>query len=224
MRDWLTRLPDPSRRNRADARDRRSNPWLDVVRQDVRYALRGLRQSPGFTAAVVLTLGLGIGANAAMFNVIDQLMFRRIPYLRQPDDVRRVYLRMPGRERFLTRESFPYARYLDLKRWTTSFSEHAAFFPTTVAVGSGDASREQPIAAVSASFFDFFDARPAIGRFFAADEDVPPKGATVAVLGYTYWQTELGGRNVVGQSLQVDNILCTIIGVAPAGFSGVADG
>src|SRR5687768_13744154 len=137
MRDWLTRLTGSSRRNRLDARDPRSNPWFDAVRQDVRYALRGLRRSPGFTAAVVVTLGLGIGANAAMFNVIDQLMFRRIPYLRQPDDVRRVYLRMPGRERFLTRESFPYARYLDLKRWTTSFSEHAAFFPTTVAVGSG---------------------------------------------------------------------------------------
>ena len=224
MRDWLARLVDSSRRDRLSARDRRSIPWLDAVRQDVRYALRGLRRSPGFTAAVVLTLGLGIGANAAMFNVIDQLMFRRIPYLRQPEDVRRVYLRMPGRERFLTRESFPYARYLDLKRWTTSFSEYAAFYPTTVAVGSGDASREQPIAAVSASFFDFFDARPAIGRFFADDEDVPPKGASVAVLGHTFWQTEFGGRNVVGQSLQVDNILCTIIGVAPAGFSGVADG
>src|SRR5215217_4407963 len=117
-------------RVREDARDRWSVPWLDNLQQDVRYALRGLRRSPGFTAAVVVTLGLGIGANAAMFNVIDQLMLRPFAYLRDPAHVQRVYLRMPGRERLLTRESFPYARYLDLRQWTTSFSQSAAFFPT----------------------------------------------------------------------------------------------
>ena len=102
-----------------DARERWSVPWLDHLQQDLRYALRGLRRSPGFTAAVVLTLGLGIGANAAMFNVIDQLMFRPYRYLRDPETVHRVYLRLPGRDRLLTRESFPYARYLDLARWTS---------------------------------------------------------------------------------------------------------
>jgi putative ABC transport system permease protein len=211
-------------RARENARDRWSVPWLDHLQQDVRYALRGLRRSPDFTAAVVLTLGLGIGANAAMFNVIDQLMFRPFPYLRDSASVRRVYLRMPGRDRFLTRESFPYARYLDLKRWTTSFSQYAAFYPTTVAVGSGDASREQPIAAVSASFFDFFEARPAAGRFFVDADDTPPNGANVAILSHSFWQAEFGGRDVIGQPLQVDNLLCTIVGVAPERFTGVADG
>ena len=190
----------------------------------MRYTLRGLRRSPGFTVAVVVTLGLGIGANAAMFNVIDQLMFRDYPYLRDPSQVGRVYLRMPGRERFLTRESFPYARYLDLKRWTTSFSQHAAFFPTTLAVGTGDASRERPIVATSASFFDFFDARPALGRFFVAAEDTVPSGANVAVLSHAFWRSEFGSRDVIGESIQIDNLLCTIIGVAPEGFIGVADG
>src|SRR5690242_9659884 len=98
-------------RIREDARERWSVPWLDHLQQDVRYALRGLRRSPGFTAAVVLTLGLGIGANAAMFGVIDQLMFRPFAYLRDPASVHRVYLRLPGRDRLLTNESFPYARY-----------------------------------------------------------------------------------------------------------------
>jgi predicted permease len=210
-------------RIREDARERWSVPWLDHLQMDVRYALRGLRRSPGFSAAVVLTLGLGIGANAAMFNVIDQLMFRPFAYLRDPATVHRVYLRVPGRDRFLSNESFPYARYLDLRQWTTSFSQSAAFYPTMVAVGSGTSSREQPIAAVSASYFDFFSARPVLGRFFVAAEDTTPSGASVAVLSHAFWTAEFGARNVIGQTIQIDNIVCTIIGVAPPGFTGVAE-
>src|SRR4029077_3736321 len=95
-----------------------------------------------------------------------------------------------------------------------------------VAVGSGDASREMPIAAVSASYFDFFNARPTLGRFFVGAEDTPPIGAKVAVLSFAFWKAEFGGRDVVasGESIQVDNLLCRIIGVAPEGFTGVADG
>ena len=223
-RDTARRQLGNVTRVREDARDRWSVPWLDNLQQDVRYALRGLRRSPGFTAAVVVTLGLGIGANAAMFNVIDQLMLRPFAYLRDPAHVQRVYLRMPGRERLLTRESFPYARYLDLRQWTTSFSQSAAFFPTTHAVGTGDASRERPIAAVSASYFDFFDAPPVLGRYFVAAEDTPPGGARVAVLSHAFWKTAFGGRDVIGESIQIDNMVCTIIGVAPERFTGVADG
>jgi len=206
------------------ARDRWSIPWLDHLQQDVRYALRGLRREPGFAAAVILTLGLGIGANAAMFNVIDQLMFRPVAYLRDPGHVHRVYLRLPGTLRLLTSESFPYTRYLDLARWTTSFSQNAAFFPTVVAVGSGKASRERPIAAVSASYFDFFDTRPTLGRYFTAAEDTTPSGANVAVLSHAFWTADLGSRDVLGESIQIDNIVCTIIGVASPGFTGVAEG
>src|SRR5215207_5687199 len=205
-----------------NARDRWSVPWLDHLQQDIRYAFRGLRRAPGFTAAVVLTLGLGLGANAAMFNVIDQLMLRPFPYLRDPAQVQRVYLRIPGRERFQNRESFPYSRYLDLRQWTTSFSQYAAFFPTVHAVGEGDASRERPIAAVSASFFDFFDAPPALGRYFVAAEDSIPTGVQVAVLSFAFWNSAYGGRDVIGDSIQIDNMRCTIVGVAPKGFVGVA--
>ncbi|HUQ82223.1 MAG TPA: ABC transporter permease [Gemmatimonadaceae bacterium] len=211
-------------RAREDARDRWSVPWLDHLQQDIRYALRGLRRSPGFTTAVVLTLGLGLGANAAMFNVIDQLMLRPFPYLREPAQVKRVYLRMPGRERLLNRESFPYSRYRDLQRWTTSFTQYAAFYSEELAVGTGDASRPRPIAAVSASFFDFFDAPPAVGRYFTAAEDSIPRGVPVAVLSHAYWHSAYGGRDVIGEPIQIDNMRCTIIGVAPEGFIGVADG
>jgi predicted permease len=210
-------------RIREVARERWSVPWLDHLQHDIRYALRGLRRSPGFTLSAVVTLGLGIGANAAMFGVIDHLMFRPHAYLRDPATVHRVYLRLTDREREVTRWGMEYTRYLDLRRWTTSFSATAGYFHARQAVGSGDAARERTIAAVSASFFGFFDAPPALGRYFAAVEDTTPVGASVAVLDHGFWKTSYGGRDVLGEPLQVGSVTYTIIGVAPEGFTGVAD-
>src|ERR1043165_6206401 len=93
-------------RAQEESRDRWSWPWLDHFLKDLRYALRGLRRSPGFTATVVLTLGLGIGANAAMFGVIDRLMFRPFPYLRDPARVHRVYLQWNDRHRSRIQPAF----------------------------------------------------------------------------------------------------------------------
>jgi predicted permease len=210
-------------RLREESRDRWSIPWLDQLQQDIRYAFRGLRRSPGFTISVIITLGLGIGANAAMFGVIDRLMFRPYAYLRDPGRVHRVYLQVTERDREATRDGMEYTRYLDLQRLTTKFSETAAYSHGGVAVGTGDAARERVIAAVSASFWDFFDARPALGRFFVAAEDRTPVGASVAVLDFGFWKAEYGGRNVLGEPIAVGNINATIIGVAPEGFTGVAD-
>jgi putative ABC transport system permease protein len=196
---------------------------IEAFVQDVRYALRGLRKSPAFAAAVILTLGLGIGANAAMFGVIDRLMFRPFAYLRDPGTVHRVYLQATNRGTTATSWHTEYTRYLDLKRATRSFDEWSGFAHRQVAVGVGEASRERSVAAVNASFFRFFDAPPALGRYFLAAEDTTPRGAEVAVLGYGFWQSEFGGRNVLGEVIQVGNIPATIIGVAPEGFAGVDD-
>ncbi len=212
----LTRLKE-------ETRDIWSIRWLDDLMQDIRYALRGLHRSPGFAATVILTLGLGIGANAAMFGVIDRLMFRPYPYLRDPATVDRVYLQLTGRnDATITSVSFPYTRYLDLQRWTSSFSESAAFVAARHAIGSGEDAREHPVYGVSASFFGFFDAQPAAGRFFGPTEDALPAGADVAVLGHRFWQAELGGRNVLGETIQIGSARYTIVGVAPSGFVGVA--
>jgi len=210
-------------RVREESRDRWSVPWFDHLQQDVRYAIRGLRRSPGFALSAIVTLGLGIGANAAMFGVIDRLMLRPHAYLRDAGRVHRVYLQYKEQDREVTRESLEYTRYLDLRRWTTSFSATAAYANGSQAIGTGEAARERPIAAVSASFFGFFDARPALGRFFAAAEDTTPLGASVAVLDYGFWKSDFGGRNVLGESIQVGNINATIVGVAPRGFTGVAE-
>lgn len=210
-------------RAREESRDRWSWPWLDHSLQDARYALRGLRRSPGFTVTVVLTLGLGIGANAAMFGVIDRLMFRPFPFQTDPGSVHRVYLQTQGRGRPFTNYTIPYTRYLDLRRETRSFSQYAGFAERTLAVGSGEAGREQRVAAVSGSFFDFFEARPVLGRFFATSEDSIPRGEDVVVLAHAFWQEEFGGRNVIGRILPIGTLGYTIIGVAPKGFVGVAE-
>src|SRR5688572_30282540 len=196
---------------------------LDELRHDVRYAFRALRKSRGFAATVIVTLGLGIGANAAMFGIVDRLMFRPYAYLRDPSTVNRVYLRATYRGTTTTSWHTEYARYLDLKRWSRSFDEWSGFATRPMAVGVGDASRERQVAAVNATFFKFFDAPPALGRYFVAAEDTTPRGADVAVLGYGFWKSELGGRNVLGEVLQVGNIPATIVGVVPEGFAGVDD-
>ena len=196
---------------------------IDHLRVDVRQVFRGIRRSPAFAATVVITLGLGIGANVAMFGVVDRLMFRPYPYLKDPSTVHRVYFQSDIRGVTRTGAAYEYTRYVDLRKWTTSFSDFAAFANMTVAVGVGDAAREHRSAQVSATFFDFFDARPVIGRFFTAAEDTTPRGADVVVLGYEFWQREYGGANVLGQVLHVVNIPATIIGVAPKGFTGVMD-
>jgi putative ABC transport system permease protein len=203
---------------------RRLSDWWFSFWQDLRYAARGLRRRPGFCAGVILTLALGIGANSAMFGIIDRLLFRPPAYMTGPAHTHRVYLvrtfdgvENPG-------SNISYRRYLELSSLTRSFSKAAAFWNSKVVVGSGESAREMQTGAVSASYFDFFDARPVIGRFFTKDEDLIPDGSSVAVLGDIFWRTRYGGRaDALGQTLQVAGRVYTIIGVAPPGFAGVAD-
>lgn len=206
----------------ADTRDARGLVAVDIARQDLRYAWRGIRSRPGFAAAVVVTLGLGIGANTAMFTVTDRLLFRAPAMLRDADRVHRLYLTWQGSRGADTTRQFQYARYTDIARWTTSFDRVAAFANWRQAVGTGDDTQELPVAMVSASYFEFFDAAPALGRYFAADEDVAPTGAPVVVISHGLWQSRFGGRpDVIGQTLMVGQLSLSIIGVAPERFAGI---
>jgi putative ABC transport system permease protein len=209
---------------REASRDYWGFPAVDAFLQDARYAVRGLARSPGFTATVVVTLGLGIGANAAMFAVIDRLMFRPFPYVRDYATVNTVYFQTTYQGKTRTASTVPYTRYLDIRRGTHSFSQYAAVSEWRLAVGLGQATRVRKVAGVSASLFELFDARPERGRFFGAAEDVTPLGATVVVLSHGLWMTEFGARDVVGQKLRIGTLDYTIIGVAPDGFVGTAGG
>jgi hypothetical protein len=187
---------------RESSRDAWGFPPLDRLAQDLRYAMRGLVHSPGFAVTVILTLGLGIGANAAMFAVIDRLMFRPFPYMRDPGSVHRVYVETNVTRRN-TYSTIPYTRYVDLTRASQSFSQHAAVSEWRLAVGLGQETRVTKVAGVSASFFSFFDMRPALGRFFGPTEDQVPKGSLVAVLALDYRRTAFGEREVLGQPIRI---------------------
>ncbi|HJQ20675.1 MAG TPA: ADOP family duplicated permease [Gemmatimonadaceae bacterium] len=196
---------------------------IESAWQDLRYAVRGLRAKPGFAAAIVATLALGIGANAAMFGIVDRLLFRAPSYLTDPARVNRVYLvrTFDGKENYGS--WFQYTRYTDLARSTTSFDVAAGVSMPDMAVGVGQDAREMRVGTVSATYWSLFDARPVIGRFFTAAEDTTPRGAPVAVISYAYWQSRYGGRSdVLGQQLKIAAADYTIIGVTPPGFAGDA--
>ncbi len=227
-------------RIKEESRDARGVTFVEHVAQDVKYALRGIRSRPAFTAVVIATLGLGVGVNAAMFGVIDRLMFRAPRYLIDPAAVNRVYLaftsgqgdrRATGGELVQVGPEHPwvrsieYRRYEDLTRWTRSISHAAAFGYRMMAVGDGEETQPRLVAIASATYFDFFDVHPVLGRFYTTEEDAPPAGAGVAVIGYGFWQSQYAGAaSVLGSPIRLGTRLYTIIGVAPPGFEGMSEG
>ncbi|MEX2153944.1 MAG: ABC transporter permease [Gemmatimonadaceae bacterium] len=207
--------------DRGRATQVRRATWISGVWQDARYALRGLRTRPGFAAIIILTLGLGIGANAAMFGIVDRLLLRPPSFLAHPERTHRLHMRRSFDGELSTTANTSYRRYLEIARQTTSFERMAAFFVTDFAIGRGDDARERKVALVSASYWPFFDIRPAHGRLFGPSEDDPAGGVPVAVLSHGYWQTQFGGAaDVLGKTLQIGSVAYSIIGVAPEGFTG----
>src|SRR6478735_2667675 len=139
---------------------------FESLLQDLKYAARGLRLKPAFAIAVVSTIGLGIGANAAMFGIVDRLLFRPPPLMKDPATVHRLYVAQTFRGEERINNPGQYARYLDFKNLTHSFSNVAGYTSRDIAIGVGEAAREMRVGVVSASFFRFFDAPPALGRYF----------------------------------------------------------
>jgi len=141
------------------------------------------------------------------------------------DEKGRVYVAETNRGKEYINGVSRYVRFEDFKRWTSSFSSFAGYTTRQLAVGVGDNAREMLVGFVSYSFFPFFDAPPAIGRYFVAAEDTTPVGTAVAVLSYPMWQTQFGGRSdVVGNTIRIGSVVYTIIGVAPRGFEGIWPG
>src|SRR5688500_91565 len=197
--------------------------WLDLMRHDLRYSLRQLRRAPGFSAAVVLTLALGIGANAVMFGIVDRLLLSPPPYIADPASVVRLQLvsSRPGEE------SYPspvtnWVTYRDLAT-VPSFAHVAAFgYPGTTSLGRGRDAISIRTNAASASLFPLLGVKPALGRFFLEDEDQPPAGTPVAVISHGFWMRRFGGgRAALGATLPIGGVTYTVVGVAPKGFTGV---
>src|SRR5438876_1802682 len=196
---------------------------MDGFLADLRYALRTLARSPGFSAAVVACFALGIGANTAIFGVIDTLFFRPPAHVQEPDRLVRVYVtRTSPPLGVLTSSATSFAKYVDLRDDVRSFSDVAAYYSHRLSLGQGAEARFVRRGVVTHTFFPLLGVRPVLGRFFAADEDRPGNGAHVAVLDYAFWRSAFGGdSSVLGRTLHFSNGVYTVIGVAPRGFTGV---
>ncbi|HEX5829398.1 MAG TPA: ABC transporter permease, partial [Gemmatimonadaceae bacterium] len=188
-----------------------------------RLALRSLRRTPGFTAAAVLVLAIGIGANATMFGVVDTLLLRPPAHVERPEEIVRPYLRqtVPGMAQF-TGPTIGFPDYTDLRDGVKDFAGIAAFTATEVQSGTGAEARELHATFVTQNFFGLLDVRPTLGRFFTPDEDDFRTPAEVVVLDHGFWQREFGGdRDVLGREVPIGQARYTVVGVAPPGFTGV---
>jgi len=195
----------------------RTAPREHVARlaQDLGYALRLMRKSPAFTAAIVLTLGLGIGANTAIFTVLDAVLLRPLAY---PDSDRLVAIFLTETRAGATRAPTSPANYLDWKARSRTVDQMTAAHPWRPTL-TGD-GRPEPIPGLkaSASLFDLLGVRPAIGRAFNLD-DGRPGGDHVVVLGHALWARRFGGdAGVIGRRITLDGEPYTVVGVMPPGF------
>ena len=186
---------------------------IGALMQDLRYALRALAKSPGFAAAAILILALGIGANTAIFSVIDAVVLHPLPGVARPDELVDV-----------TGDTVSYPWYRAVSGETRgAFSGLAAWRQRPLHISSGGPPARIEAEVVSANYFDVLGARPAYGRFFVeADE---PSGEALAVLGSRLWKTRFGGDpGVVGRTVVLNGAPFTIVGVAADNFRGTAFG
>ncbi len=187
----------------------------DEMFQDLRYGARMLLKSPGFTAAAVLSLALGIGANTAIFSVVNAVMIRPLPYDR-PDQIMRLWTTQP--ERGAVRLPFSAPDFVDLKEQNRVFTDMAVFrgWPF-ILTGAGE-----PLSVfghrVSAGFFTVLGVKPLLGRGFLYEEDSPGNDRVV-IISYGLWQSHFAADpGIIGRSLTVNDISRTVVGVMPPGF------
>ena len=182
------------------------------VLHDLRYAARMLRKQPGFTIATVLTLALGIGANTAVFSLVNATLFQRLPV---PERERLVYLNRG------TGGVFSYPQYEALRDHAPSFAALAGWGGITASLHAGDSAELVSGFIVTGNFFEVLGIQPARGRLLSRVDDQTPGGHPVAVISYEFWQARFGGQpDVIGRELRLNSHVFTIVGVTPAGFPG----
>ena len=188
--------------------------FFENVLRDARHMGRGLRRTPGFTLAVVVTLALGIGANAAIFSVVDQLLLRPLPYP-EGESLVMVYESRNSN----SHNSVSPATWLDWQRDNRTLERVAAWAAgrSATLTGTGEASRLS-LQAVSSEFFPVFRVEPILGRTINEDDD-RPNAPDVAVISHRLWQTRFGGdRNIVGRFVQLNDTPTQVVGVMPPQF------
>ncbi|MGO4882990.1 MAG: ABC transporter permease [Bryobacteraceae bacterium] len=200
-----------------------SGSWRGTL-GDLRYGWRGLRRSPVFTAFAVLALGLGIGANTTVFTIVNTILLHPMPVA---DPSRLAALFTTGSKTAsseVARLPLSYANFNDLAGHQTSFRDIAAFTSPMAMTLRTDAGSQRMFGEFAGKgYFETLGLTPALGRFFAADENAHPGGAPVAVLSYNAWKARFGAAPAaIGSHIELNNIDFTIVGVAPPGFLGVS--
>jgi predicted permease len=188
---------------------------------DIRYAVRVLVKNPLFAAVAVLTLALGIGANTAIFTLLDQVLLRLLP-VKNPQQL--VLLTMRGRHYGSNwgGNAISYPMYRDFQSHNEVFSGMFCRFPTSVSLTAGERAERVDAELVSGTYFSVLGVRMALGRPFTPDEDRTPDGAPLVILNYSYWKQRFGGdAGILGKKLTVNKHDMTVIGVAESGFDGV---
>ncbi|HUF48630.1 MAG TPA: ABC transporter permease [Vicinamibacterales bacterium] len=202
-------------RLREDSREAWGVMWLDRFGQDLRYAFQAMRRSPGFTAAAVLVLAVGIGATVAAFSAFNMAALRPLP-VRDPETILRFQRHAPGR----TSTEVPYRAVAFYREHARTLS--AVLAQTASSLSLKGAERSPSTFFVTANFFDELGARPGHGRLFTAD-DARPDAPPAVVLGHGFWASHFGSDpSVVGTSAHLNGKAVTIIGVVAREFSGLA--
>jgi predicted permease len=205
---------------------------MSSLLQDIRYALRQLRKSPGFTATVVLTLALGIGANAAIFTLFDQALLRMLP-VRNPEELVRLewtgafngWMSAFGGDTPDHRNYYSYPMYKDLREQNTAFQGILAADKTQAGVSWRNQAESKDAEVVSGNYFQLLGLRPALGRLFTPQDETAKNANPVVVLSYEYWRTRFGAsQGVIGQTVLINGHPFTVVGVAPNHFDSAIGG
>ncbi|HKG78491.1 MAG TPA: ABC transporter permease, partial [Pyrinomonadaceae bacterium] len=187
---------------------------------DIRYALRMLAKNPAFACVVILTLALGIGANAAIFSLLDRVLLQRLP-VTNPDQLQVLSVYDP-KEGPTNDSSFSYPMYVDLRDQNSVFSGVIARSGVQMNVSYGDQTERAGGEFVSGNFFEVLGVKPWAGRLFTQEDDRTPGAHPVAVLSYAFWDRRFGkDPNVIGKTILVNEQPVTVLGVTPPSFYGL---
>src|SRR6476660_5987037 len=185
--------------------------------QDFRFAFRQLWKAPGFTAAAVAVLALGIGVNTAIFSLVNVRVFQP-PTYKQPAEI--VQLFSQDKKDPKNFRAFSYPTYRDIRDQNTVFSGLLAHDEGVVGIGEKGNFRRAVVDIVSSNYFSVLGVLPAYGRQFLPEEEKPGAGMRVAVGSYIYWQKHSRDPAVLGSSLLINGRAYTVVGIMPEGFTG----
>ena len=210
-----------SLRAREETRSAWQIRWLEDLVSDLRYGARALRRSPGFAAAAIFSLALGIGANTAIFTLINALLLRTLP-VHEPQQLVLVGRRDMESDRST---SFPYPFYREVRDHNDVFSGVLCYTNISPSLRVGASPERVTGELISGNYFDVLGVRPYLGRLFTQEDDRVPGRERVVVLSFGFWQRRFGADpGVVGRVIHLNTTPMTVIGVTPPGFDGLETG